>query len=415
MKKYHTAITGGGASGILSAIILKENGIDCSVFESQDRILKKLLVTGNGRCNLTNAHMKDSHHMDKYFSTSGGKESLQCLKKYGFEKIREKLMDLGIPMVELEEGKMYPYSLQASAVVDLLRERLQELSVPVFTSTPVTSLYKKGSEWVLKSGRDEYTADNVIISVGGSAMPSTGSDGSFMAVLKNLGLSSVPFEPALVQLKVSFPQLKALSGVKTESRIYLKKAGKILCEEKGELLFTDYGISGPPVLQISRFCAENSYRDLTVVLDLFPDLTRAELKRFIENQAHKFPERPISNLIPGILSKKLIPVIFKASGVEKMTDPAKSLTLKQTETITGYLKEWELPVTGHNGFKNAQSTVGGIKMSEVNPETMECRRHPSLYLTGEVLDVCGACGGYNLTWAFSSAMAASEDIILRKK
>lgn len=413
MIKTDVVIIGGGASGVLCALLLKEANINVTLIESQDRILKKLLVTGNGRCNITNRSMKKkeiNESITKYFSSSSKKE-LTPLFYNDFNKIQNVFLNLGIPYVELEEGKIYPRSLQASSVVDALRFRLNELNIPLLLSRKINSVKSLNSSWQINTDKEIIECNKLIISTGGLAMPSSGSDGSFMKVIRNLKLDIVKQEPALVQLKTDFPNLRSVSGVKNESKIYLIKDDKVIHEEKGELLFTDYGVSGPPILQISRFCAINSYENLRLKIDLFPEISTEVLLKDLKHLINLFPKRSAMDIFLGIINKKLIPVLLKQVGLQKMNVEGNEIPKEVIERFAFILKNLEMKITGHNGYGNAQSTVGGISLEEINLSTMEAYKYKNLYFTGEILDVCGACGGYNLTWAWATALTCSEAII----
>ena len=414
MDQYNTLIIGAGAAGCLSAIKLKEDNINCAIIESNDRILKKLLVTGNGRCNLTNE--KIVSNFDKYYSSLGN-TNLSAFEKYNYNHSIFELENLGILTTTLEDKKVYPRNLQASSVVDLFRIKLEELSVPIFYSNKVKDISYKNKEFQVVTNQGLFKSKNLIIATGGMAMPSTGSDGSMYKILKNLGLEIFKALPALVQIKLESKNLRALSGVKFDGVAGLFSNGEEIASEFGEILFTDYGISGPPILQLSRFSSPllDERKELTLKLNLFPDMEENELEELVINRYKKFKIRPISELLNGIINKKLIPIIFKDSGVIKMTDMTSDIDMEVIFRIINKLQSWEFKIIGDNGFANAQSTLGGVSIDEVNPITMESKKYTGMYLIGELMDVCGACGGYNLQWAWTSALAASSEIKLHEK
>lgn len=412
MIKHDVLIIGAGASGCLSSILLKEGGIDCGIIDSQDRILKKILTTGNGRCNISNVTLKDTDRIKDFYSSSDPQFRFEPVLNFGVGRTLSIFRSLGVPVTELEDGKLYPMSLQASSVSDMLRLKMKELGVAQYTGEKILKVTGEKNGFKINSEKEVYFSNNLIVSTGGLAMPSTGSDGSFNRHIRSLGHTIVTQLPALVQLKCDFKSLKAISGVKQDCRVTLTDGKNILFSQIGELLFTDYGISGPPVLQMSRFASHRlKTEELYVKTDLFPLTDRSEISEFVKDQIRKNPDREASELFQGFLNKKLIPVLLKASGLEKMNTKARDIEEKVVETFIDYLKDWTMKITDTNGFNNAQSTLGGVSMKEVNHRTLESLIVPGLYFTGEVLDVCGACGGFNLQWAWSSAQAVVSDIL----
>lgn len=413
MKKHQVLIAGGGASGSITALILKEAGIDAAVMEAQDRILKKILVTGNGRCNITNEKLKAADDVSAWFSSTDESFHFEPVLEHGADKTQALFNRLGLPLTTLEGGKMYPLSLQASSVSDLIRLRLKELGVPVYLNSRVKSIAWQDGEFTLLTQVDAYQGSRVIIAAGGQAMPASGSDGSFYRICRELGHTVVKPLPALVQLKTNFPQLRALSGVKAESRLTLYDRGSRITAEDGELLFADYGLSGPPVLQLSRFASKilSDGREPLVTINLFPNIKTEEVQRLILEQTALFPDREAQDLLNGIVNKKLIPVLFKQSGLDKMTRPIREIPYEVLDRVITMLTAWPMKVIETLGFSASQSTLGGVDLKEVNHRTLESKKLPHLYFSGEILDVCGACGGYNLQWAWSSAFATAEAII----
>lgn len=410
MDIINTLIIGAGASGCFSSIKLKENNIDCAIIEANDRILKKLLVTGNGRCNVSNE--KIISDFENYYSSIGGYD-YSVFNSYNFNDTVKDFENLGIPLVKLEDGKIYPRSLQAASVVDLIKLRIEELEIPVFLSERVKDISLKNGIYNVVTDKSVHRSKNVIVATGGMAMPSTGSDGSMFRIMKSLGINQAKPLPALVQLKLDSRNLKALSGVKFDGYISLYSGSTLTKKEFGEILFTDYGISGPPVLQLSRFSTQllSENHELFISLNLIPEKTLDELRQMLEKRIAKYPERTATDLLNAIVNKKIIPVISKESGINKMTDKISEIPPLVLDTLIEKLQNWTFKVIGDNGFANAQSTLGGILMSEVDKFTLESKKYKGLYFSGEILDVCGACGGYNLQWAWSSSLAVTESII----
>lgn len=413
MKHYQVMIAGGGAAGCIAALRLKEAGIETALVEAGDRLLKKLLVTGNGRCNITNQKLIAPSDVTPFYSCQDPSFGYDPLYEQDASKAIAFFGELGLPLTTLEEGKMYPKSLQASSVSDLIRLRLEELEVPVFLSHRVKNIRQTKTGFAIQTASEPFTADYVLVAAGGSAMPAMGSDGSFYKIAKSLGHSVIKPLPALVQLKTDFPQLRALAGVKADACLTLSDDGDIVHEETGELLFTDYGVSGPPILQISRFASQllDDQKPAILAIDLFPESDQREVLDLILRQKIRFPGREALLLLNGIVHKKLIPVLLRQSGLDKMTRPAGEVDRSVYEALSRMLTDWRMQITDTNGFANSQGTLGGVDLREIDHHTMASKRVPHLYFAGEILDVCGACGGYNLQWAWSSAFAAAEAII----
>lgn len=416
MRNHEIIICGGGASGCLCALLLKEAGLDVAIMEAQDRILKKVLVTGNGRCNISNEKLQEGANFSDFYSSLGQGFDPSPLKAHDVTKISAYFEELGLPLTALEEGKLYPRSLQAASVSDLIRLRLKELSVPVYLNSRIRSIHKKGSGFVLTTASDQYGAARVVLSPGGMAMPSTGSDGSFYKILRELGHKIQPPLPALVQLKTDFPQARALSGVKVEGRLSLLQNDQPLVRYEGEIHFADYGLSGIPSLQISRFASPLLARGEkpTVLVSLFPKLSQEAVLDLLLKQKNNFPNREIQMLFNGLVNKKIIPVVLRTAGVDKMNRPARDISLDIFKKVANLLTAWPMTITGTQGFAQAQSTLGGVDLKEVDGQTLESNLAKNLYLTGEVLDVCGACGGFNLQWSWASAFAVADAIKSRQ-
>lgn len=413
MTNFNNIIIGAGASGCLCAIKLKENNLDCALIDASERILKKLLVTGNGRCNISNTKIVDNFNI--YYSSSTT-EDFKAFNKFAFNETMEELENIGFSLTTLEGGKVYPFNLQASSAVDLFRLKLEELQVPIFLSERIKDISFSKGKYILTSSKNTYTCNNLIIATGGMAMPSTGSDGSMFKILKSMGYKISKPLPALVQLKLESRSLRALSGVKFEGSATLKYQNEEITED-GEILFTDYGISGPPILQLSRHVAPllDKGEQLTLHLNLFNMMSKDALKEEVYKKVNLFKERTMADLLNGFINKKIIPIIFKESGLEKMTTKVKDVDITIINNIIEKLTNWEFKIIGDNGFANAQSTYGGVSMDEINQYTMESKKYPNMYILGEALDVCGACGGYNLQWAWTSALSAANSIINTKK
>jgi predicted Rossmann fold flavoprotein len=320
---------------------------------------------------------------------------------------------LGLPTITLEEGKMYPMSLQASSVVDVFRLALAERDIPVYNEHKVFKVapQRQGFKVSCKTpeGEANFTCDKIILCTGGKAAANTGSDGSGYNILKELGHTIVSPIPALVQLKLDYKNLKALAGVKFEGSAEVFINDKETRKEFGEILYTDYGISGPPIIQLSRTASYNigKKNKVTLKVDMLPQLSKEDLENTLETHWALFGHRSVQDSFIGIVNKKTIPILLKEAGIDNIHKPCWELDWKEKKALYKLLKAWEFTVIDTNAFSNAQVTAGGINTKDVTPDTLESKLTPNLYIAGEILDVDGDCGGYNLQWAWSSGYVAA--------
>lgn len=400
-------VIGGGASGLMAAIASKDMGAETIILEGNDRIGKKLLSTGNGRCNLTNRYCT----LQRFHSENPGFFT-KVLNSFTPENTIDFFSSLSLPVVTLEDGKVYPMSLQASSVVDILRYALKDRSIPVYTNEKVKKIYRlKNIFKIITNTQNTYECSKIILCCGGKSSPATGSDGSGYELAKMLGHSIIPAIPAIVQLKLDFNHLKALSGVKFDGTAEIWADGSKIRKESGEILFTDYGISGPPILQLSR-CASyymEKGKNVTLKIDMIPSFSEKKLKDFLGNHWGMLNYRSTADSFIGIINKKIIPVLLKESGIIDINKPCSDLSYKEKASVLKILKNWSFKVSGTNSFRDSQVTAGGINTKEVNPETLESKILPGVYFCGEILDVDGDCGGFNLQWAWSSGYTAGKN------
>ena len=408
MKKHDILIIGGGASGVMLALLLADHGKDVAILEAKDRILKKLLTTGNGRCNITNELVMEN--IKDNYSSNNQHYDYKPLHTFTLLDTLNYFKTLGLSFTTLEDHKMYPLSLQSSSVVDILRLSLEEKKVPVYLNQKVKSI-QKNSGFQLRTVDETYACEKLIISSGGLAAPGTGSDGSLNKIIRTFGHNIHTPHPALVQLKLDSPFLRALSGVKINGNAMLMQNLLPIRKESGELLFTDYGISGPPILQLSRFLYPylSDGEDLTLSIDMFPHLSTEEVKDMVLNQTSVFSYRSVIDAFKSILPNKLIPVLLKESGIDKPSVQVDEVEVMKFHRLATLLKSWNFKITGTQGFNMAQGTYGGVDTLELK-DTLESKKVKNLYFTGEVIDVLGACGGFNLQWAWSTAGTVLKDL-----
>lgn len=390
---FDTAIIGAGASGLFSAIIAARRGKKVLLCERLPRVGKKVLSTGNGRCNISNTHIA----VERYHGTNPMFAS-SALSAFSEKDTVEFFESIGLPLIEGESGKLFPQSLQATSVLDLMRLELERLHVTETVDCFISSVNKKGDFFQLQSqdGRS-YTARTVIIAAGGKAAPSMGTDGSAYLLCTSLGHSIIKPLPALCQLK-SEPPMRALKGVKHQGTATIFVNNTPLRSESGEILFTDYGISGPPVFNLSRIASKAvaDKNDIKVQLNFFPGFNEQSISEMLKQRRSQLPHLKDENFLFGLIPKLLAKEVYKHSSSDNAL--AKNLT------------SFTLKITGVMPWANAQVTAGGVDTKDVNPKTMESKITPGLFFCGEILDIDGDCGGFNLQWAWSSAYAAATNI-----
>lgn len=383
--KVDVAVIGGGASGIMAAIFAARGGKKVAVLEKNPRVGKKILATGNGRCNFTNYNAKAEDYNWDF---------VRCaLEKFSPCDTIAFFRELGLLSRIEAEGRVYPISGQATAVLDVLRLELSRLKVSVLTEFDVGKIEKDGDGFRIFGGNQTVIAKKVIVATGGMASPKSGSDGKGYALLKKLGHSVTELVPSLVQLKTE----KSIGGVRAYGRVTVA-SGK---SDTGEIQFNNYGISGIPVFGLAKHVKKGE----AVYIDLLPDYTEDEVTEILKNK----PVQAMDTYLIGILNKALGQMLLKECGISPLSRMSDTLSDKEIRTISKKIKAWRFDVTGTMPWENAQVTAGGIKLSEVDENTMESKLVRNLYITGELLDIDGPCGGYNLQWAWSSgALAGSE-------
>ena len=384
-------IIGGGYSGVISAIYASKNN-EVTILERNSDLLKKLLLTGNGRCNYFNSVMS----LDKFHSYNN--ELIEdIITMDNIEELDNFFINLGL-FPKVKNGYYYPYSNQATSVKDLLVSKLNELKVNIKTDYLVKIVEKKDNKFIVN---DELEFDKIIISTGGKAYPKTGSDGIGYDLLKSFGHKITKLSPSLVQITSDNKYLKELSGIRSEALLSLFDKDKKIKEELGELQFTDYGISGICTFNISSYLREGI--DNKYILVNFMPLDIKSFTLFMESN------NTIFERLEGILNYKLIKVLLKLSNISN-DDHWNTISNKQKEDLINNLFNYKVNITGTKSFDNSQVTAGGLVLSEINPKTMESKLVDNLYVTGEVLDLDGDCGGYNLTIAFITGYIAGSNI-----
>lgn len=428
------AVIGGGAAGMMAAIAAARAGARVTVYEKNDRVGKKILSTGNGKCNFSNERMDGSH-----YHGSGAELIDGIYHHFGAAQTRRFFEGLGM-RIKSRDGYLYPASGQASTVLDVLRYEMDRLSINVHTGQRVTGVFVKrdtdpdrypggepgASRLVVETGgraKDEY--DAVIITCGGKAAGGSGSDGDGYMLAERLGHRIIPVVPALTALRCSEDFYKRVSGVRCDANLTLCIDGRPAGSDRGELQWTDYGISGIPVFQLSRDAAYalREGRSVTVMIDLMPDGAAAGNKA--DPGAKSAPDRTalteeaywrdrwdrqggqtMEQFVTGLVNKKLGLLLLKLAGL-KETEKACNIAPNDKKNLTKLFRSLIVSVKGTNSFDQAQVCAGGVDCAEVTLK-LESRIVPGVYFAGEVLDIDGACGGYNLQWAWSSGYTAGR-------
>ena len=405
-------VIGGGASGLTAAIAAARRGAEVLILEQKEKAGKKILATGNGRCNLTNTHMSA-----ECFRGEDPVIIKKVLEQFGASDTCRFFGELGV-LMKKRDTYVYPRMEQSSAILEVLMMELMRLGVRILTDTRVTKIEpgKKGFRIYTASGRQIFKADKVILSTGGRAAAKLGSDGSGYTIAKSLGHSIVPVAPALVQLRTEGDSLKKAAGVRTECRISLYTDNRKAAEDTGELQITDYGISGIPVFQVSRFAAMALYEKQKVraVLDFLPFILADEFSGLLQKRKMGREEEQAEDFMIGIFHKKLISPLLNRAGIFNRMK-VKEMDEKKIRTIVKACKEYKVEITAANSFEQAQVCAGGVRTREINENTMESQYVPGLYITGELMDVDGICGGYNLQWAWATGYIAGENAAVTGK
>ncbi len=403
MAKNRIAVVGGGAAGLAAAITAAGSGACVTVLERGERVGRKLLSTGNGRCNFTHANVS----ADRYFSDC--RETVEyIIGQYPTERILAFMEKIGILPV-CRDGYYYPASNQAAAVVDCLRAACEELQVQIQCSCQVEKITPfKGGFLVTAKGKETFY-HRIILACGGQAAPFTGSDGNGYELAGRLGHGLSPVFPALAGLTAEKARLKGLAGIRAAARASLFVEGRLVAEDSGEVQFTDQAVSGIVIFQLSHQALEGirAGRRAEIRLNFLPHQSEREVLSFLQDRRRRLGERPAEEWGIGFIHRKLWDRLLKEAGC-RPDCLMKEISDANFQRLTQRLTAFRVPVNGSLGFDRAQVTAGGVNLTETEPKTLESRIVPGLYLAGELLNVDGLCGGYNLHWAWASGMAAGE-------
>lgn len=397
------AVIGGGASGMMAAIRAAQLGAQVMVYERNDRVGKKILSTGNGKCNFSNEKMSaDCYHG----SGAGFVDTIYNI--FGVKETKEFFEGLGMRIKE-RDGYLYPASGQASTVLDVLRYELERPSVRVETNCMVTYISSENNGLLVETsvhGRVRY--DAVILACGGCAAPKTGSDGQGFILAKQLGHNIIPTVPALTALRCGEDFYKRVAGVRCDAELTLYIDGQPIRSDRGELQWTDYGISGIPVFQLSRDAAYalQERKTVTIQIDLMPGSDSDGYDEFWRERWTRQGGQTMERFMTGLVNKKIGLLVLKLAGI-KESEKAENVPQDRRKKLEELCHSLFVTVRGTNSFEQAQVCAGGVDCHEVT-DTLESRIVPGLFFAGEILDIDGICGGYNLQWAWSSGAVAGQ-------
>lgn len=397
-------IIGAGASGLLAAITAAKYGAEVTLIEKKERICKKILATGNGKCNFTNKVIKTTDYVSQKADVFN-----DYISQFSNFDVISMFENMGM-LVKDKNGYCYPRSEQASTVLDILRLQIKNLNIPVLTQVyPLDIKKRKRGFEILLNNREQLYFDRIILACGSFAGEKSRDDFNGYSYAKSLGHTLIPVVPALVQVRAKGKEFKSISGVRCEANISLYINNKLKIQEFGELQLTDYGISGIPVFQLSRYVSYGilEKKKVTAVIDFLPEYEKDVLASYIKEKWNNSPKNiTAEEFFQGFLNKKLNMMFLKSAGIKAETE-LHQIKFCIVEQIISTMKGWQIEIEGTNPYENAQICAGGVSMDEITLQ-MESKIVPGLYFSGELLDVDGRCGGYNLQWAWTSGYLAGK-------
>ena len=403
MKNKELIIIGAGAAGLVAAIIAGRAGRQVLLLEQNSKIGKKILVSGNGKCNITNRYIAEN-----CFHSSNPDFIKETLGDYDFAVVKDFFTSIGLELIEGKEGKVFPMSLQAASVVELLEYEAKRAGVEIECDCKVTRITNEGTDFILETSLGEKCSRTLLITSGSSAAPQLGGNDSGYLFATTMGHALIPRHPSLVQLCSDEPWVKACAGVKIAGVAKLYANGEYIIEKEGDLLFTNYGISGLAILDLSREVSTRlatfDYCELS--LDIMPTYSKEKLTNLLMNRIQKKSQKPIELWLQGVINKKLIKIILERSKCRSRVES--DLNRKEINKLVHTIKNIKLSIKDTKGFKGAEVATGGIDTTEVNPKTMESKLVPNLYFAGEILDVDGDRGGFNFHFAWVSGIRAGK-------
>ena len=400
------AIIGGGAAGLMAAISATMSGAVVDLYEQNNKVGKKILASGNGRCNITNTSSSPADYFgrDSHFTN-------YALSQFPFAKFRKFCRSIGLLLESKDDGRCYPLSNEARSVVLAFETYAKELGVTFLTDTAVTALIKKDGQFTITAAGNEKKYPKVLIATGSEAAPQLGGNSDGYTFAKLFGHTLEPAYPSLVQLHIDSGFHHKMAGVKQFSKLTLYLDGKPEEDVKGDILFTKYGISGFAVLDISQkaSAALMQHKNVGISIDLLPSFERQKLSSEIAQLIQAVPSHSISTLLSCIIPSKTVPFLLKTIGIQPHIASG-TLSTKAIKNIVYTVQNWHFNISGTHGFRHAEVSGGGISTKQINDRTMESKLTEGLYFAGEVLDIVGRRGGFNFNFAWASGYLAGKEL-----
>ena len=400
------AIIGGGAAGLMAALTAAKSGADVTIYEHNKSVGKKILASGNGRCNIINT----TAFVDDYFGANPGFAAF-CLGQMPFASFEKFCQSIGLLLDVKEDGRCYPLSNEARSVVLALQSAAKDAGVKIRTETRVSGIVKEGKKFAVESNQGKASYDKVLIATGSEAAPQLGATADGYDLAKSFGHAIEPPYPSLVQLHIDSAIHHKMAGVKTVAEVTLYLNGKPEEKIAGDILFTNYGISGLAILDISQKASSAlmEYQQVTVGINLLPRFSRQALGSVLERLFASVPNHPLETVLSGVISIKIVPYLLQSANIDPSL-PASKLGTKEIKKLAHQIQEWRFEISDTHGFKHAEVSGGGVSTLQIESKTMESKLVEGLYFAGEVIDIVGRRGGYNFNFAWASGMIAGKEM-----
>lgn len=408
-------IVGGGASGLIAAIVLKEkikDEVNVTIVDRLERVGKKILATGSGKANFTNSLLSSKKYNNPAFVE-------KAFKTFGYNETIDFFKEIGLLTTELKEGRVYPKSELSSSLLDVIRNRIKELNITEKCNFEVKRIALEKGQYVVESTRNvKIYADYVVLATGGKSSPILGSNGTGYQLAKSLKMKVTDIQPGLVGIKTDDPYMKGLDGVRVKGdvKLFAKKQKQFVWNSTGEIQFKQEGISGIVVMEMASFIARNliatKFAPSYVSIDLCPEYTHEELLQILIARRDKNLGIGNANFLTGIFHKMIAQTLLKKSKIE-VAGYVKDLTNKELDRLAKNIKDLQFVIKCLDSFDHSQVTVGGVELSELKAETFESKKNTGIYVCGELMNIDGDCGGYNLQWAWTSGYIVGKAIAER--